>query len=214
MVCRVCKEEKPLTEYYKSHTYKSGYVSLCKMCFNVQTQLNSKKRQEKRKKECIKNAQSNIVQYPLGLPGFSRVNYDKLCICNDMISKISEIDLSYLAGLFDGEGCVNMGKKTNKGSYKIRVCIYNSNNEVMEWLQSIIPGLLYKSKSKTKSKDIWQWTLGDYKAELFLTAIIPYIRIRKKQAQIALDCLSKKKKGYSDLSEQFFDLKTLNAKGR
>lgn len=36
-VCRVCGAEKPVDDFYRNRTYKSGYDSRCKACHNAAT---------------------------------------------------------------------------------------------------------------------------------------------------------------------------------
>ena len=33
-ICRICGEEKPITDFVKNNLYKDGYDTRCKACFN------------------------------------------------------------------------------------------------------------------------------------------------------------------------------------
>lgn len=52
-ICNCCKEEKPLTEFYRNYLYKDFLSPICKKCMNEQ----KKARYHQRKEEFLKNGQ-------------------------------------------------------------------------------------------------------------------------------------------------------------
>ena len=98
-------------------------------------------------------------------------------------------EIIYMAGFFDGEGCVGINK-TSRGSemFKYRV-------EVQITQVDIRPLLLFKKHfggsimliEKTKPyQDIHHWTVTNKKADLVLKKIYPYLIYKKKKVKLAL----------------------------
>ena len=90
------------------------------------------------------------------------------------------MNLAYVAGLFDGEGCVNFTKCRN---IKIpRVCITNTNLEILESLQKSFGGFIQKGYRPQKHwKQSYHWTISNAKACEFLTKIYAWVCIKKEQ---------------------------------
>ena len=109
--------------------------------------------------------------------------------------KISEVELAYIAGLFDGEGHVfiTIKKSTNKMRTQVhvlRVGITNTYRDVIEWLYELFPTYLYK-RIRHKDHPTWKpcffWETSSGNAMDFLKIIYPYLRIKKEQAQLAIE---------------------------
>ena len=109
----------------------------------------------------------------------------------------NKIDRRYLAGLFDGEGCIYYNKKSNykrKRDTWINICISISNTykPLMERLHNEFGGHLrtriskYQFESGRYRKTGYEWVLCNTKAENFLRECLPYLIIRKERAEIAL----------------------------
>lgn len=116
------------------------------------------------------------------------------------------IDLSYIAGLFDGEGCVNIEK--NKASdmlsgfrYQLKTTIQIREAWILEELKNIFGGsLIYYKDSFEKHSPTGRWRLTDKKAGLFLKIILPYLRLKKEQAIVGIEFRKSKesfKHGYA-----------------
>ena len=90
----------------------------------------------------------------------------------------------YIAGLFDGDGCVRILYRDSVISnrcYYIDIQITNNYLPVLETIQGIWKGNIFTHN------DTFQWRLTSKKAYAFLKAIYPYIVIKKKQTAIALE---------------------------
>lgn len=111
---------------------------------------------------------------------------------------LNSTDIAYLAGLFDGEGNINIyqlkagksGRVTN--SYELSVAIYNTHRPVIDWLYENFGGYVQtKSYGKTNSfkshwKDNYTWKIGANKALEFLEMVRPFLRIKDQQADVAI----------------------------
>ena len=102
---------------------------------------------------------------------------------------------SYLAGMFDGEGTFSIyhhkGQSSTGKPYDstaIRIEITNTNLGLMEWLVQHFGGQYYHHRrASLKHKIAYGWRpKGRTNSEQLLLAILPYLVIKKEQANIAL----------------------------
>jgi hypothetical protein len=100
------------------------------------------------------------------------------------------ISAQYAAGFFDGEGCVNCA--TNRGgSPFVRILIVNTNLEVLERFKETWGGDINKNyKSKEHWKQAYTWRLSHTSAGLFLEEILPYLIVKKKQSELAIEFIN------------------------
>lgn len=95
--------------------------------------------------------------------------------------------IAYAAGLLDGEGCI--GVHHNKyGSLYINLGIYNTNEEVIVWLQSNFGGIIHQRRRLSQnSKTLYEWYLGQQVLiGSFLELVEPYVIIKRLQVETAL----------------------------
>ncbi len=91
----------------------------------------------------------------------------------------SEIDLAYLAGLIDGEGCIS--QEGQHGYWKIQICMADS--EATSWLAKM-GGRHYRHLSRPPGrKDLFMWVLfRQNDVRRLLLALLPYLKLdRRKQ---------------------------------
>lgn len=107
--------------------------------------------------------------------------------------KINSIVLSYLAGFFDGEGCVSIFHNKNQSSFQrnpnhsLAVSVNNTNPVVLILLKKHFGGNITLIKRKKKEwRDIFQWHLSCDKAKGFLKAIKPYVKVKEKQVDTGI----------------------------
>ena len=102
---------------------------------------------------------------------------------------MKKVDLAYVAGIFDGEGCICL-RSSKRRSYTLDVSIVNTNEWLMQWLKFAFGGncysMQYKSNEERNWKPCWRWALASNKAMNFLELIHPYLRLKKPQADIAI----------------------------
>ena len=66
------------------------------------------------------------------------------------------IDIKYLAGFFDGEGCVEI----NPNKIQDRISVVNTNKIILECIQETFGGTIYSKKIFGLSKKPqWVWRL-------------------------------------------------------
>lgn len=141
------------------------------------------------------------------------------------ISKINKTDLAYAAGLVDGEGCIKIYKtmpevlKDRKSPrYNLQVQLDSTCADVIYWLQDCFGGKVYLHKRNRSNKyfinsrDILRWHIFQNNTRIFLPQILPYLKIKKKHAIVALEFLNC---GYADpTKEKYYEkLTKLNRRG-
>jgi hypothetical protein len=98
---------------------------------------------------------------------------------------MKKTDLAYLAGLVDGEGTIGISPQQN-----VRVAIAMTEEFLPKWIHMSFGGKIYLHKQRRVNwKRLTEWVVNGEEANIFLTAILPYLRIKKPQAEIALDFL-------------------------
>lgn len=94
--------------------------------------------------------------------------------------------LSYIAGFFDGEGCVRIKKANHSNnSYYLSVHITNSNKKALNFIKNIFGGKIY-FQEKGKNLKIYQYLLSSTEAVMFLKAIRCFSIIKVKQIDLAI----------------------------
>ena len=99
-----------------------------------------------------------------------------------MIDNISDTDLAYIAGYFDGEGCVLIN-----GTSTIQITIVNTYKPTLEWLKSLFNGSVSERYiQKEVHRVSYSWQLSGNNACIFLETLLPFLREKKKQAELAI----------------------------
>ncbi len=114
------------------------------------------------------------------------------------LSSVTYLDLSYLAGFIDGEGCffighhVNVSKCTGNRypNYHCTLKISNNCMEVLEWILQKFGGRITKyNKNRMEGRN--SYTFDIYMTGNLLTDItemlIPYLIVKKPHAKVMLD---------------------------
>lgn len=100
------------------------------------------------------------------------------------------MELSYIAGFIDGEGTIGITRQTNGKSYCGYIAVVNTYKQVLLDIQDKFGRgsiLVANSKGQYGSKVCWRWEIrGKYVCEI-LSLVIPYLRIKKRQAELVLE---------------------------
>lgn len=90
------------------------------------------------------------------------------------------MNLAYVAGFFDGEGCINFGRC--RATIFPRILVVNTDRSILEMLQRKFGGDIKPlSLRKPGWKQGWLWRLSWSRAVDFLSAIEPYVRVKDRQ---------------------------------
>jgi hypothetical protein len=113
---------------------------------------------------------------------------------------MTETDLSYVAGLFDGEGYTGITSRTraNLTRYVASVVISNQSKETLEWIASLFGGGISQLKDRRTSRPCYSWYLTGEKMDVFLKSISPYVRIKKQEVDVVLQFRAVVPKSYKE----------------
>jgi hypothetical protein len=101
-----------------------------------------------------------------------------------------KLALAYTAGFFDGEGCISITKRKTKTingySYQLFVSVWSTDEWVIQWLKMQYGGSTLCRPANGNKKPIYKWCLASNKACPFLSQILPYLNLKRPQAEMAL----------------------------
>jgi len=110
----------------------------------------------------------------------------------------SVVDHAYLAGIVDGEGCIIIrhqgGRKGTANGYALELNITNTDEALMIWLLDTFGGLcrwkVKKGLTGLMKRPSWVWWVSGKNAGAVLQVILPYLRVKRAQADLGLRFLS------------------------
>lgn len=105
-------------------------------------------------------------------------------------------DLSYIAGFFDGEGCITAfirGDEYKGHAYsRCQISIVNTNKELLEWISTIIGGKVYchSHKEAPNRKPCFTLHVPPVSSYFALLTLVDLLKDKKEQAEVALEFLA------------------------
>lgn len=107
--------------------------------------------------------------------------------------KLTKEDLAYIAGFLDGDGCIMLqliNRHDYMLGYQIRASIVfyqkTCNREFLEWLKSA----LHHGYIRNRPDGMSEYTIvGVTQVKEVLLLLIPFVRLKRKQAKLALKIL-------------------------
>lgn len=140
---------------------------------------------------------------------------------------LSEADRGYIAGIIDGEGYIGIAKtyrKSGRIRYSPQIRIGMTDYETIRYFYDTFAGsYCYKRKILLKHKDQWQWAMDFRGGYELMKCLLPYLRIKKRQAEIFIEYydnavfIRRKKlsEGERKLRESYYQAsKKLNKRGK
>lgn len=106
----------------------------------------------------------------------------------------SDIDLSYIAGLMDGEAYIGIKKtpayrcqsRTTPG-YHARIQIRMVDEAAIRFVAETLGGWYYKEKASCQGgRPLYCYQASQAKAETILRALLPFLRVKRESAETAL----------------------------
>jgi hypothetical protein len=99
---------------------------------------------------------------------------------NKLRDEVTENDLSYIAGLFNGDGFVYL-KSQGKVKPILKAGISGTYEDVLKWVEDRLKvGHIYPTSRA--NKQCYSYECLGWQAMLFLEAIMPYLRVKQKEA--------------------------------
>ena len=96
--------------------------------------------------------------------------------------------IAYMAGLFDGEGCIVIERQKARHTYQLK-CLLGMLNEYIPQLFHFNFGCkVYQRKRLLNGRqaEYWYWQIASQQAYKFLKSIYPHIIIKKPQAEVGI----------------------------
>jgi hypothetical protein len=107
---------------------------------------------------------------------------------------MTRAEWAYIAGLFDGEGCVWGYQTTSSLSYSVQLRISQHDPEAIRFLYDRLEGRYYerdmtldryKGHYRKKIRYIWESGTREQTRRVLL-GMYPYVLVKRKQVQVAL----------------------------
>ena len=108
---------------------------------------------------------------------------------------LTEIEKSYIAGIIDGEGHIEIGLGkvgvSKQTRWSVSVVVANTHFGLLEWMQRRLPGSYINTRQRRNPKPQWRpiWSLRIHRrgsVRALLTQILPYLVVKRERAMEAI----------------------------
>jgi hypothetical protein len=110
------------------------------------------------------------------------------------MNELTETQKAYLAGFFDGEGCVSLSKFQGPNNrtpvYQLHVVIAQKVVVLPELCELAGVGSVHV-KNDRNGTVYQQWRMSPHEGCDFLKAILPYLKVKAEEARIAIEFQAK-----------------------
>lgn len=104
--------------------------------------------------------------------------------------KPTDLEIAYLAGIFDGEGMVSISRKQRgvrqNDCYQLWIEVSNSSKCLMDWIVGHFGGYLIAQPKPTGNAH-WKWVRRNIKAQGILEALLPFLTVKLDQARVGIE---------------------------
>lgn len=128
----------------------------------------------------------------------------------------TDIELAYFGGILDGEGTISVNyrrfKRRDAGKFRTYhrpyISVGNTDFRLVEWLKNTFGGFIsthcYKGPN---NKTLHTWICRDRDLDKILDAVMPYLLLKKSQAECVRAIKDTVKRGATKLSPDVIDLR-------
>lgn len=135
------------------------------------------------------------------------------------LSRFSKMDRAYLAGILDGEGTLSFQRtKVKQGNYiRPYIAVATTSPELVEWLEA--RGWYGTLEHNSNGRGYWRTSVSGWKVGELLTAIRPYLVIKRRHADILIAlCKARLRCGHRyaetpEMASLCAELRALNVRG-
>lgn len=100
---------------------------------------------------------------------------------------MKDILYAYMAGFVDADGSIGISAVSKAKQYVSKITVTNCNKKVVELFKDEFGGKVRCRTWKNKNwKPGYEWSYTAVKAQNIITLLLPYLRIKKKQALLVL----------------------------
>ncbi|MCK4782097.1 hypothetical protein KAS79_04235 [Candidatus Parcubacteria bacterium] len=107
--------------------------------------------------------------------------------------KYKKQDLAYLAGIIDGEGCIQLSKSMNNNrrytpySYFSTITVEMGCKDVPEWILKRFGGSLRSRIRKNRRLTMWTWQVSNGFSEELVNHLLPFLVQKKREAELFIE---------------------------
>src|SRR5260221_9513173 len=108
------------------------------------------------------------------------------------MQELTDGELGWIAGIIDGEGCIDVGKRTpptykGRTQWRCILRVVNTDPRIIFRLEELCGGAVQKPRLlRPGTRPAYEWTLGAQPAALLLTELLPFLVGKRDQAEIAI----------------------------
>jgi hypothetical protein len=107
---------------------------------------------------------------------------------------IGMVEAAYLAGLLDGEGHISVNrtrtgpsaKACKRGyAYRSQIMLTMTDEKLVRWVHALtgLGTVAALRQTNSRHRPAWRWTVWSREASTVARAILPYLRLKKPQAE-------------------------------
>jgi hypothetical protein len=114
------------------------------------------------------------------------------------LGRMKKVDIAYLAGTIDSDGCISIQKYNNCNSYRSYLTVIQRDLPLIEYLYSTFGGSVnVVSTKRGLGRDFYfRWLVADSRAIKIFKMCLPYLKLKKQQAFLAIELTKVKTKKY------------------
>jgi len=140
-------------------------------------------------RECIDCGEGRWVRLVRGAPERARCYR---CCSKQHVTCATETDLAYAAGLIDGDGSVIIGKfkarSQRQSGYRLTVSVGMCDMIAPAWFHTNFGGRFNNyDRPNVKYRRVYIWNITDSKAAELLRLLLPYLKTKRVQAEVAIE---------------------------
>lgn len=116
-----------------------------------------------------------------------------------ILARMRVSEKAYAAGIIDGEGCIT-GNRSG-----LRVVVSTTTVEMVEWLEERFGGAICTMRKQPPRRDQWQWSIYGRNASRFLDTILPYLVVKRDQAELGIlldNCSTRGRNRWNPLTDE------------
>jgi hypothetical protein len=190
--------------------WKNEELTLLKSCYDTLSITELCKAIPSRSKRSIQNKAWRL--------GLRKTVKHRRVISSLQYEKLSKEELSYIAGIIDGEGSISI--HYSKNTLQPYLAIANTNQELILWLKQKIGGSYYaKKRYKPQHRVCYILVVKGLRLRMLFEKLLPYLIVKKQHAKIVIEfCLRQEKRGYgskmpNNEAETIAQIRLLNSHG-
>jgi hypothetical protein len=104
--------------------------------------------------------------------------------------------LAYTAGVIDGDGSISIsreGGRKGTRNYTLSIWVANTDRRLLDWLRSVYGGSVSNPQKRSQyRKPMYQYHLTGWRVATLLGLLLPYLKLKHPQAELALQFQSRK----------------------